>query len=125
VVDEKIDNVNIDPIVEKIDIIPHKQLVEAKVKYLGDGMCENFEEYEKFSEKTFTKQESQDTLLTIESYFMMSGCTGYEGNISINRDTLFLKLESNTNMSCTELEYYKVVYKIRKEKRKKYIIVKE
>jgi hypothetical protein len=81
--------------------------------------------YNRVAIKTFTKKESQDTLLTIESYFMRSGCTGYEGNISINRDTLFLKLESNTNMSCTELEYYKVVYKIRIAKRKKYIIVKE
>jgi len=122
---EKNDNINIDSITQHIAVVPHRQLVDAKVKYLGDGMNDNFEEYEKASDKTFTKKEIHDSLMTIESYFVKSGCTGYEGNISINSDTLILKLESNTNISCTELEYYRVTYKISNPRHKKYIIVKE
>jgi hypothetical protein len=115
----------IDTLIKPVEVILDKQLLDAKVKCLGDGMCENFEEYEKFSEKQFTKKELKDTVLTVECYFLRSGCTGYEGNIRINLDTLILKLESNTNTSCTEIEYYKVIYKINNPKRKKYIIAKE
>lgn len=121
----KNNNINIDSITQHIDIVTHKQLVRAEVKYLGDGMNENFEQYEKESEKAYTKKENKDTLLIIESYFTRSGCTGYEGNISVSSDTLILKLESNTNISCTELEYYRVIYKIRNPNRKKYIIIKD
>lgn len=115
----------VDTLVETIPVKLHKQLITAKVKCLGDGMNENIEELEKFIEKPYTKTDIKDSVLIIESYFSKSGCTGYVGNININSDTLILKLESNTNTSCTEIEYYKVIYKIHNQKRKKYIIVKE
>jgi hypothetical protein len=120
----KYDSLDINNIIDTIEINKHKDLVWSDVKHIdADLLSKDFSQFEDSCTKIFTNKKTSDSLLIITSYFDKSGCTIYQPNIDIRNDSIFLLLESTTNIVCTELEIYKVIYHI-KTSGKKYVLTK-
>jgi len=120
----KFDSSDINNLIDTIKINKHPDLVWSDVEnFSGDKMSDRFSQLEDSCSKIFIDKKNRDSLLIITSYFDKSGCTTYQPNIDIRGDSLFLLLENTTNIVCTELEIYKVIYHI-KTSGKKYVVTK-
>jgi hypothetical protein len=120
---EEIDSLSIQASNKKIKT--HPALLWSKTDFMGGMELQDRAELVRQTYKAYSNQSIYDNLLLITAYFTASGCAEYRGNIRISHDSLFLRMESNSEMSCTEEDFYKVTYVIDNPGHKKYTILKQ
>lgn len=110
-----------------IDFKPNKSVLSFKVtKILNDEYTKKLPDSlfaKNFDLKTDTIKYSEKEIYV--SYLTgVTGCVKYGGNIEIRKDSLLLKLVPINNISCTELDVARIVFRIKNSKNKQYKIFK-
>ncbi len=98
-------------------IMEMDDLMELDSSFLQGVFSDNF--YEKTDTIEFDQNEIYVSYLAI-----VNGCADYAGDVQFNGDTIVLELINKRDYECTEHRCDRVVFRIKNEGNKKYIIKK-
>jgi hypothetical protein len=111
-----------------IDFKPNKDVLSFQiVKIVNDEYTEKNSDSlltKNFDPKTDTIKYSEKEIY-ISYLTRLTGCVKYAGDVEIKKDSLLLKLVPINNISCSELDIARIVFRIKNQKNIEYKIFKD
>ncbi|POY36300.1 hypothetical protein C3K47_11130 [Solitalea longa] len=103
-------------------LVFNKELISYDYKFLREQTEKESEGYlnNNFKVSPVISQKGDTLLVYIE--FPGAGCASYKGSIKIKEDSLDLFYWVNSDVTCTELDYYAITYAIMNKEKRKYRI---
>lgn len=107
---------------QKIELQKNKNLIGFKSEMIGEIGDDEYIKMESLAESKKIEAKQIEDILIIKTWKFRNTCGNYEEDISINSDTIYLKLNLVSDEVCSSRSIVKLTYLVYNPENKKWII---